>query len=114
MPKRQTAHNVTIFRAGKRISIKPGTLVDLTAEEIADIEKANKDALVKPDASKLPKEMDLPPANSASSTTAGTHHPAAEQKSGDKSSDKSGNKNQPGKADKDGGAKIDAQESSEL
>ncbi|WOK01453.1 hypothetical protein [Pseudomonas phage UF_RH7] len=41
MPKRIAVHTLVLTRDGKRVNVKPGTLVDLTAEEVKELNALN-------------------------------------------------------------------------
>jgi hypothetical protein len=72
MAKRITAHTIVLFRQGKRISVKPGTLVDLSDAELADINKNAPDALRKPSAEAEVVEVKLPAADTPAKPAAGS------------------------------------------
>ena len=63
MAKRITNHTIVLYRAGKRVSIKPNTEVDLSDAELTDINAANPNALRKVTVDNPPVEMKLPPAD---------------------------------------------------
>lgn len=41
MPKRIAVHTLVLTRDGKRVNVKPGTLVDLTADEVKELNALN-------------------------------------------------------------------------
>jgi len=53
MPLRKTTGTLYLFREGKKISLKPGELVDLSSDELKQIKAINPDAL------ELPSEADI-------------------------------------------------------
>jgi hypothetical protein len=62
MAKRIAVHTLVLHRAGKRVSVKPGQVVDLTDAELEDIRKTSPDALAKIPAPAESNEVKLPPA----------------------------------------------------
>lgn len=48
MPLRKTTGTLYLFREGKKISLKPGELVDLSSDELKQIKAINPDALEHP------------------------------------------------------------------
>lgn len=88
MPLRKTTGTLYLFREGKKISLKPGELVDLTADELKQIKAINPDALEHPseadielhelrNASKATKASDEPLAPVAKKPASGKKKPAA-------------------------------------
>lgn len=88
MPLRKTTGTLYLFREGKKISLKPGELVDLTADELKQIKAINPDALEHPseadielhelrNASKAAKASDEPSAPAAKKPASGKKKPAA-------------------------------------
>ena len=62
MPKRIANNTLVLMRSGQRVTVKPGQQVDLTAEELADINRVAPDALRKPAAELPVDEVKLPDA----------------------------------------------------
>jgi hypothetical protein len=65
MAKRIAVHTLVLHRAGKRVSVKPGQVVDLNDAELEDIRKTNPDAVKKIEAPAEANEVKLPEAPKA-------------------------------------------------
>lgn len=62
MAKRIAVHTLILHRGGKRVSVKPGQVVDLSDAELEDIRKTNADAVKKIETPET-NEVKLPPAD---------------------------------------------------
>lgn len=80
MPKRIAVNCIVIHREGKKIRIKPGQSVDLTVEELADINASNRDAIRTPvNEDKSAPEADVPKVKSKGKTDAAPAADAADE-----------------------------------
>lgn len=71
MAKRIAVHTLVLFRAGKRVSVKPGQVVDLSDAELSDIMATSPEALAKLPAPVETNEVKLPPADKPQNTGKG-------------------------------------------
>lgn len=71
MAKRIAVHTLVLFRAGKRVSVKPGQVVDLSDAELTDIMATSPEALAKLPAPAETNEVKLPPADKPQTTGKG-------------------------------------------